>query len=548
MIKETVQNELTTDEVFRAIISPDHQDPKLISYAKRYLEVGWKIVPLLNNEKFYKGDWRKFLTTPIKIEELKQMNNLTGLAVITGKESNLTVIDDDWYAKGNKLPLESTLESQTTSGGRHLFFKFSNIGNANVRSENNDYEIQESHKLIVLPPTKAKNKKGSVGQYKWLKNGLSQLRTISKYELPAFKEKGEKVNLDELVEVSEGDRHNSFLSLCNSEFSIKPRQKWAATAKMLKANALVNYNPPMGEDEIDRIIKDAMSFIAKNEKHEIKEQDEDLNSRFITFDQISDECDVYNKLAKIAPSSGYRNLDKAIGGFIAGDTYVLSGLTNVGKTQIASNFAVNLVRQHKRVLYFALEPKERISNYIYSIYLGRQWLDYTLEEKERAKNEIKKYLTIIKKCYNIDEFVALVKMSKPDLVILDHVGYFEENKSSNPYQDQGSRIRKIVDVAHEVKAAIICTAHLRKTQREPTVDDISGSAAFKQDAENVLIAVRQENDDKDALSSFSDFGYIGVWKCKATGFKGRVPINFSFNSPEIKEPISGLPNFDEREK
>lgn len=81
-------------------------------------------------------------------------------------------------------------------------------------------------------------------------------------------------------------------------------------------------------------------------------------------------------------------------------------------------------------------------------------------------------------------------------------------------------------------------AHLRKGERKkknnyvPTLDDISGSGAFKQDSTDVFILTRMlATDDPDEVK-YSDIGRLYVAKTKSGG-NGFIDLKFSERKANI---------------
>lgn len=65
--------------------------------------------------------------------------------------------------------------------------------------------------------------------------------------------------------------------------------------------------------------------------------------------------------------TGLRDLDNNITGFNGGDLVTIFAFSGVGKTTLATQIALNVIRQKKRVLFFSLEmPKEQIRDRIIS--------------------------------------------------------------------------------------------------------------------------------------------------------------------------------------
>lgn len=244
-------------------------------------------------------------------------------------------------------------------------------------------------------------------------------------------------------------------------------------------------------------------------------------------------------LEKIAPSSGYPELDNIIRGFIPGHLYTLTGNENVGKTSLACNFAVRVARQNKKVLYVALEPDNMVVDYIASVRTNKRFQDVLPDELSFDDQNIHIYGKDA--VPNLDALVKIIEMSERyDLVIIDHVGYFL-SANSNWVQDQSNAIKRLAGLCKKQKTAIMMIAHLRKRNQSqkktyvPTSDDIAGSGAFKQDSTEVMIVVRNlDNPDEGGLV-YTGLGTLYVTKTKA-GPNGQMQLIFTDQCANITSP------------
>lgn len=261
----------------------------------------------------------------------------------------------------------------------------------------------------------------------------------------------------------------------------------------------------------------------------------------LSSEEVAKERILERELEKLAPSTAYPSLDFHIKGWIPGHLYVLTGETNVGKSAASANFAVRVARQMKKVAYFALEPDVSIIEYIAGIWHNKKW-DKITDENLFIKND---YLSIYTKdnLPTLESFLQTVEaMPRQDLIIVDHIGYFtnDPNDRRPQTQQESQAIKRIVSVAKKKKSAIIIIAHPRKPmgsnkKNKPlTMNEISGSAAFKQDATDVLIIhMDKDPDDQYGLTNLPT-GYILLPKVK-TGKSGSIEIYFVPDSPIMLE-------------
>jgi len=261
-----------------------------------------------------------------------------------------------------------------------------------------------------------------------------------------------------------------------------------------------------------------------------------------TLEEIKEVRLKEKELEKIAPTTGYTDLDRLIKGFVPGHLYTLTGDSNIGKSSLASNFAVNVAKQGKHVLYVALEPENTIIDYMASVVTDKTFDELTPDD---LNFDIKIDIFGKENVPSLERLLFLIKsLPRYDLIIVDHIGYFITSQN-NYLQQQSNSIKQLVGIAKEMKTAIMIIAHLRKRGKGdkkayvPTSDDISGSGAFKQDSTEVLIATRgMKSDDPDEVQ-YSNEGHLYVTKTKC-GPNGRIPLGFS----ERKAKITSGSEFD----
>jgi replicative DNA helicase len=241
------------------------------------------------------------------------------------------------------------------------------------------------------------------------------------------------------------------------------------------------------------------------------------------------------ELEKIAPKTGYAELDRIIKGFIPGHLYTLTGSENVGKTSISCNFAVRIAKQGKKVLYIALEPENTVVDYLASVRTGKEFDDLTEEDISYDDGNIKIFGK--EDIRQLKQLIDVVEHSdRYDLIIIDHLGYFVGG--SDVYSQQSDAIKKLAWLAKKKKCAVVMIAHLRKRppgkkQVLPTSDDISGSGSFKQDSTEVMILTRTLKNPDDDSFEYSNDGVLYVTKTKC-GPNGHINIKFNDKCANIE--------------
>lgn len=217
-------------------------------------------------------------------------------------------------------------------------------------------------------------------------------------------------------------------------------------------------------------------------------------------------------------SFGIPFLDKSLKGILPTDLVLLAADTGCGKTELATTIALNATRSGKRVLYFALEAEtheieRRINFKLFSeCYLRDNhspriiefddWLTGSAPEFESFTDEVKekfekmtKGLSIYYKTdynFGVSEFEEEFKKArgKQDLVVVDHLHYFDIANDVSEAIALGRAAKRIRYCALQEKLPVVLLCHLRKFDDElmiPQIQDIYGSSDVYKNATKIIM-------------------------------------------------------------
>lgn len=500
--------------------------------ATEYSKKGLVVVPIVKGQKHPAIDWKKYQNQRPTDEELKTWfeNKDVGIGLITGKLSGIVVVDEDSYKKtGSDLKLNTPLRVLTGGGGKHYYFKYQD-GVTNTVNQSKAVDIRGEGGLVVIPPTIHP----SGNQYRWDKTGevdIKNLPTIDENFLSQIidhQRKGEKINISNYLSVEEGGRNNSLHKIA---CSIRNKYKRDEAIAIL-AGINNGYNPPLEDFEFQQVINSAFNFVESNPPQK-------LHDKFVqtmtpeTIKEVGERRIAERVLEKDAPSTGFPELDKSIKGFIPKHLIVLSGETNCGKTALCCNFAERLAKQGRNILYFALEPDTTVVDYLATIRTKKTFDKLT--DSDIVFDDGGK----IKIVMNVQTYESLAEIitkqeERFDLIVIDHIGYFANGE--NKVQQESILLKQLAKFANDQKSTIIVIAHPRKrlvkekdnkTYDVLDINDIAGSASFKQDADEILILARRIEKQDEFTSKYSNEGKIVIKKTKSTGTQDSVDLIFS---------------------
>ena len=184
----------------------------------------------------------------------------------------------------------------------------------------------------------------------------------------------------------------------------------------------------------------------------------------------------------------------------------------------------------------ALEPDTGVVEYIASIMADKRF-----DELDPAKDYDFGHLPIDiftkDQIRTAEELLSALKTcDRYDLVIIDHVGYFVTD-TNNTTQSQSNMMKRLSEIATTRQTAVLAIAHLNKTLKAgkiPSMNNISGSGAFKQDSTDVWILFKELDPMDKTKTKYKNTGSLIVAKSKNSA-SGPVEINFGVGRAGISE-------------
>lgn len=193
--------------------------------ALEYVDSGWSVLPVKPEEKRpYMTNWLQYTRTRAPkdmVDNWFRSLSGAGIGVVTGKVSNMIVLDIESYCK---IPIGELLKryptqmySRTGSGGYHLFYQYPQ-GMAKVSNRVGIFEgadLRADGGFIVLPPTLHPNG----NRYEWVKRGPLGVFPRELLDIPSTSQtKGDNWITEALRGVSEGGRNDTCARLAGYFF------------------------------------------------------------------------------------------------------------------------------------------------------------------------------------------------------------------------------------------------------------------------------------------------------------------------------------------
>lgn len=382
---------------------------------------------------------------------------------------------------------------------------------------------------------------------------MNNEQKVIAYLIHSVERKDLKKYLNQLVNIKWTPDNTKIIKLCNqytkldnppfdlADFMVNEFENKDYIVGLLDVDSV--FSEELSEMNIEKLIEEQQETRLKNKLLKLKDKSVDEVLRDVksmksirrvkplSLGEVRRQRLIDREYEKLAPKTGFSGLDDIIKGFVSGHTITMTGDTNVGKTQMCCNFAYNVAKQGKRVLYFSLEPDITVLEYLASIWARKRFSDVTDDDLEAPKGiEIDVYTKEHVK--TLEDMVNIVESSERyDLVIVDHFGYFT-SVGNNKTQIESNAMKTMAAFSKNNKTCVLLVVHPRKSapnrskkQKSLSIQDISGSAAFSQDATDVLIVMRKKDEDDQLGIKYTGDGFIAVHKTKS-GPNGACAIKF----------------------
>ena len=213
-------------------------------------------------------------------------------------------------------------------------------------------------------------------------------------------------------------------------------------------------------------------------------------------------------------SSGFYDLDSFTQGFQKSDLIVIAGRPSMGKTALALNISLNIIKNlNLPVLFFSLEmSKEQLT---YRLLIHETNINGSrLKTGNLYKDDWANLNTIIQKLSTLPLFIddtsnpsiqdikskikkIIFEQTQIGLIVIDYLQLMQNSKFSisNRTQELSQITRSLKNVAREFKVPIIALSQLSRnvesrTNKRPILSDLRESGSIEQDADLVLMLYR----------------------------------------------------------
>jgi replicative DNA helicase len=507
---------------------------------------GLNVMPVGQNKCPYLREW-KYLQTRMAvsadIQKWSRKYQDANWGIITGKVSNLTVVDFDVSRNDageivakydeelfNRFP--PTFTVKTPNGGKHLYYKYSpNVHTSagvfkfvDIRNDGG-YVVAYGSTTIDL-----ENKKG--GQYVIEKdlpfadfpsdlfNNLVSGRTGRRC---ARTKEWEEI-YSGVPQGSRNDTATQYAGLVLRIFKRNTTEAWRELESWNKKNI-----PPLSIIDLRRIFESVKSKADRNQEVTDEEVSEfsDVVVERKTFSEIVDIGSL--ELDRTDPqkivSFGYDFLDNQLTGLFPGELVIVGGESGTGKT----TFAMNIVKKAsatRKCMVFALE--DPLKDYgIKALFFeinklrrldgekGFPWNDFRknnirlkedyLKYRSRAKENLKNENLIFAVANQqmtieiLENTIAKAMSDGIELFLIDHLHFFDLSRGTATKADYIEKVMvRLKTLQNRTGAVIILVVHYKKLHGlKPTIDSFKDSISIVQNANYVINLWRDRSLQKE---------------------------------------------------
>jgi len=214
-------------------------------------------------------------------------------------------------------------------------------------------------------------------------------------------------------------------------------------------------------------------------------------------------------------ATGFKALDKAIGGLKKSHLTILAARPSMGKTALALNIATHTAR-HYHVLFFSVEMTAR-QLMIRILSQQSRIPSFAIENEKLSDNQIailkrvepKLFPFIDDTCTTIQQIettIQSIHQTRPiDLVIIDYLQLLGDKNNQNRTMEITNISNNLKTLSKELNIAVLALSQLSRNldsraDKRPLLSDLRDSGAIEQDADVVTFLYRDEyyNKNQDA--------------------------------------------------
>jgi len=515
----------------------------MFDLAMSFIKRGWSVIPAGKN-KIPLIPWKEFQARfPTEQEVRNWFDRFPDgqVGIVTGKISNLTVVDIEKGGDPSFLP-QDTFIVETGGQGYHYFFRYEEgVGNkARIMklidfrseggyvvapgsvSEKGPYTILQDVPLLPFPKELFPAKVDVFTQTP----GVSSNRVFEKKAFVEYPGYGAGQRNNEMakyigylltqIHPADWETHGWQIAQSANQKNTPPLPPNELLITWNSIIGIERRNNPFGRTGGPNLAQNGYNMTSSQETPIILEDgsDEIKHIAEVADEQQISQEDIYPLQMKCFD-------DVILGGVCPGDLVVVAGQSGHGKTSLVQDWTLSLVRGEKKPksLWFSYE--------VLPTHLWKKFQEMGMTREDCA------FIPAKNTSGNVAWVEQKIKEGKEKfgikMVMIDHLGFLlprtngtlgVKNMSSNYSMFLTQVVRDLKSIALKEEVIIFLPVHMRKADKgskRSDIDDIKDSSGVAQESDLVFLIEREKDKDPGARTYFTDKTKITLAKNRKTG-------------------------------
>jgi len=275
-----------------------------------------------------------------------------------------------------------------------------------------------------------------------------------------------------------------------------------------------------------------------------------VDKGFDLFNEVDRHIEELTQRDKTIPTT-WPWLDEKLDGGLLEDgraLYVFAGETNIGKSIVLGNLAINLASQNKSVQLISLEMSEkiytkRLTSSISSIPISElaanaddlraQLISYK-QGRDKARLLVKEFPPNTITANHLKGFIKKVVSSgiELDCIVLDYVNLLHSTMGNNSYERVKHATEKLRALSYEFECPIVTATQLNRqgyNEANPSLDTVSESIGLAATADAIFSLWQEEEDAELGVMR------LGIMKNRFGPNFGSTVMRVDYNTLTVAE-------------
>jgi len=373
--------------------------------------------------------------------------------------------------------------------------------------------------------------------------------------------------LDAMGKLKDMGGKEYILTLADKSFALA---NWASHVDIIKNDSLlrdlikaaiqIKALSESSTDDADAVVEEAEKMLFDATEKRISSTFRPLKDLVVETMDVLDEM-AANKGKIFGVPSGFKDLDKMLGGFRGGDLIVLAARTSVGKTALALNMAVNAAKAGASIAFFSLEMPwlqvvQRLLSAeanIESSKMRRGFLEQSdFQALVNAQNSLGNLdfhiddsptMTVMELRAKARRLMRTVK-GEQGLIVVDYLQLMQPAKTfrqKDRYLEVGEVSRGLKVLAKELGVPVLALSQLsreieKRGGNRPLLSDLRESGSIEQDADVVLFLDRSKSQEEAMEKDRPELGTAKIIVGKnRNGPLGTAEVVFSAETTSFRD-------------